>query len=38
MEHTKTPKRLVWNMNIKSWEWRAQEDTEEDVCSVTDDK
>lgn len=39
MENTKIPKRLVWNMNIKSWEWRVQVGDDEETSSVvTDDK
>jgi len=29
MDNSKTPKRLVWNMNNKTWEWHSSKNSED---------
>lgn len=37
MENSNTPKRLVWNMDNKSWEWHSSKN-DEDIQNNEDDK
>lgn len=38
MDSSKTPKRLVWNMNAKSWEWKAEPKNKSTEQVATDSK
>lgn len=38
MDPSKTPKRLVWNMNSKTWEWKPLVSIIESDNTATDSK